>query len=57
MNSYHSYNWAIVGVGALVYCCVGVLLCWCIVVLVYCCVGVLLCWCIVVLVYCRVGVL
>jgi hypothetical protein len=41
----------------LVYCHVGVLLCWCIVVLVYCCVGVLSCWCIVVLVYCCVGVL
>ncbi len=46
----------------LVYCCVGILLCWCIVVLVYvmlvyCCVGVLLPWCIVVLVYYRVGVL
>jgi hypothetical protein len=35
-----------------VYCCVGVLSCWCIVMLVYFCVGVLLCWCIVVLVYC-----
>jgi hypothetical protein len=52
----------------LVYCRVGVLSCWCIVmlvvlscwcivVLVYCPVGALLCWCIVVLVYCRVGVL
>jgi hypothetical protein len=39
-----------------VYCHVGVLLCWCIVVLVYCCVGVLSCWFIVVLVYCSVGV-
>jgi hypothetical protein len=46
----------------LVYCCVGVLLCWCvvfwcIVVLVYCHVGVLSCWCIALLVYCCVGVL
>ncbi len=47
----------------LVYCCVGVLSCWCIVLLVYCCVGVLSCWCtvvlwcIVILVYCRVGIL
>jgi hypothetical protein len=41
----------------LMYHCVFVLLCWCIVMLVYCCVGVLLCRCIVMLVYCCVVVL
>ncbi len=49
-----------------VYCCVGVLSCWYIVVLLYCHVGVLLCWCsvvfgvllcwcVVLLVYCCVA--
>jgi hypothetical protein len=41
----------------LVYCHVGILSCWCIVVLMYCCVDVLSCWCIVMLVYCGNGVL